>query len=183
MFPGSLMAPTGKKHELMAVGIRQMTISKFRLYSIGFCLESDGIKALRSGSIRSVSEAVRLVLDRQFEWSLRIILLRNGSIGHLRDALVRRLKAADASTNPEHGPDISSFSSMFPNSPLVMNEQVLFHWSKPSGLIFCRDGREMGTHGSLWTSQQLLHIYTDPVTSTVPQVVIWSFIFLYPTRN
>lgn len=106
--------------ELLAVDIHQMTSFKFGLYSIGFYLETDGVKFLCKSKYPSVAEALNLLISRHFEWSFR-----NGSMGHLRDALVRRLKAASEVENGAQTrlDSINSFSHMFPNTPLVPSEE------------------------------------------------------------
>ena len=158
--------------ELLAVGTRHMTIFKFGLYSIGFYLETEGIKLLRASECPTVSEALSLIISRRFEWSLRLVPLRNGSMGHLRDALVRRLKQAAETEAGASTDTINAFSSMFPNTPLVRAEELFLHWNSRGGLLFMRAGQQLGRHGPLWTSQQLLHIYLDPAQSTVPQVAL-----------
>lgn len=168
VFPGTIDAPSGKSLQLVAVGTRQMSVFKFGLYSIGLYLEPNGIKAISNGSTRpSVNEAVKKVLDGQFEWSLRIVPLRNGSMAHLRDALVRRFKSSALTPNDV---EIASFASHLPNNPLNKGSQVYFHWSTRSGLLIKHAETDLGLHKGEWTCQQLLRIYTDETASTVPQV-------------
>lgn len=145
-----------------------MTIFKFGLYAVGLYLEPTVLQSLKGGKKLSVMQAVQTVLDNQYEWSLRIVPLRNGSMGHLRDALVRRLKSASGS-NDMSG-TINQFAYIFPNVPLVKNEQVLFAWSKSEGLVVQRNELRLGGLAEPWTCQQLLKIYTDPASSSVPQV-------------
>lgn len=156
-------------HQLVAVGIREMTIFKFGLYTIGLYLENRAIEALQRKQDITVKDAISVIINREFEWSLRIVPLRNGSLAHLRDALVRRLRLADEEKTREK--TISAFSSNFSNSPLEMNSEILFHWVPEEGLIIKKNKQLIGLHESSWTSQQLLHIYTDEKTSTVPGLV------------
>lgn len=175
VFPGTIEAPSGKSLQLVAVGTRQMSVFKFGLYSIGLYLEPNGIKAISTGPSRpTVNEAVKTVLDGQYEWSLRIVPLRNGSMAHLRDALVRRFKASASTPNDA---EIASFASHLPNNPLQKGSQVFFHWSIGDGLLIKHAEADLGLHRGEWTCKQLLRIYTDETASTVPQVhyhPLWS---------
>lgn len=166
-FPEALAAPSGRVHHLVAVGVRRMTVLQFGLYSIGLYIEQPGIRALQGAA--SVLDAVRIVADRDFEWSLRIVPVRNGSMAHLRDALVRRLKLA--SQTVEHLDDVQQFNAIFPNSPMPLGSELCMSYERGAGLKVVREGQPLGQTASAWTCRSLLSIYTDPKTSTVPELV------------
>lgn len=145
-----------------------MTIFKLGLYSVGFYLESDGVRNLPMTPGISVKEAVEIIWQKKWEWSIRIVPLRNGSMSHLRDALCRRLaQRSDPNTD-----DIASFKSLFSNSKLEYGVPLLFEWTKTGPMIVSKDqDQRLGTITSAWTSRSLLDIYAGPESPAVPHLV------------
>jgi hypothetical protein len=166
VFPGELTAPSGKTHKLVATGIRRMSILKFQLYMIGLYVEDRALAPLRALDPKSASAASRLLVDGDYEWSLRVAPLRNGSLSHLRDALVRRLKQMDGS----QGGEIASFSGILPNIPMPLGSVFLMSYWRGKGISATKDGQALGVTPSAFVRKGLLGIYTDPAATTVPEV-------------
>lgn len=176
VFPGTIATPDGESHYLLAIGTRRMSIFKFGLYSIGLYVDKQAWDAFKQKYILSQEEAARMIIEREFGWSLRIAPVRNGSMSHLRDALVRRLKTKiDKESNLENvtsvtATEISTFSGLFPNSPMTTKTVFLMTWNKRSGLCFFRDNISLGCHDSQWIAKSLFGIYTDSKAAAVPEV-------------
>lgn len=153
-------------HKLIATGIRKMSIFKFQLYMIGLYVEDKALAPLRALNPKSASIASKVLADGDYEWSLRIAPLRNGSLSHLRDALVRRLKQMDGG----QGDEIAAFSGILPSIPMTLGSVFLMSYWRGRGISVTKDGQALGLSPSAFVRTGLLNIYTDPATTTIPEV-------------
>jgi len=138
LFPGRIKAPSGKEHVLLAIGTRQMTIFKFGLYAIGLYVEESVLPVLKEAN--NLLDACKLFMQ-QLDWSLRIVPIRNGSLAHLRDALCRRLSAADQAETVDET-ILGKFHGSFPNVPFPMGSVLMFHWNRRAGQLDIIKGDE-----------------------------------------
>ncbi len=167
VFPGTISSLTGKELQLIGVGVRKMSVLKFKLYSIGLYVESGCATNLKN--IVSVVEAQEIICS--YEWALRIVPVRNGSMSHLRDALVRRLSLSEEKHEQLSTNVVQDFASLFPNAPMQMGSTLTFFWSNRRGLDVLRQDQVLGCLSDAHLSGKLLRIYLDKSSSSVPDLV------------